>query len=642
MSMPLTGYMAAAMGTFNPMQTYSPTNYGGFQTDALASRGFTDLNSGKLTSSQLAALDQVANRDQLFTVQLQDAGQTPEQAKAVADRRSAYETMMNQFEQPGHEVAATDEASSNATAMYDTMKTGNRSGALANGVQDGSINRSEFRALQSYSQQTETLRASSRSDGYTVDERNSIEDRYKKYDAMAAQFKQNPIPDAPAASDDAEGQKLDRFYSATKEDGRGLIDSVDQQAYGRGVVGRTGPVQQDERDDVRLDFDRTKTHRIDDIKPSDPAPHANSLAKILPQLTTATPGQITKDELQAAVHDPKWKGDDARTLAAAYQSYDQLSAPPTPKISGGVDGLMGNGMANILRLQQQMAGVAAAPPPPPPIKFSALDKPKADDPQAMADWKAKTGALGANYDSLNKPLQQQGLYDASGKPDMKSVQQGGIGDCWLMSTMTALKPEQVQNMIKPRDDGSYDVTFPGRKPEVVSPPSDGDQYLGASSNGTWANVLERGSEQALKKDGIPLESGVSTNAMKLFTGTAGVNVKMGNEPAGKDAIDGRDPARVGSILTRAFAENRPVTAASPSEGGFDMRDNPLSSGSHAYAVLGYDSDKKMVTVRNPWGKDETAEGPQANDGVFTMSLAEFQSTFETLAVAQNEPGQKID
>jgi len=54
--------------------------------------------------------------------------------------------------------------------------------------------------------------------------------------------------------------------------------------------------------------------------------------------------------------------------------------------------------------------------------------------------------------------------------------------------------------------------------------------------------------------------------------------------------------------------------------------------SHAYTVLGFDSEKKNVTLRNPWG-----EHP-APDGRFTIPLDTFRAAYETMCIA--EPDKK--
>ncbi len=52
--------------------------------------------------------------------------------------------------------------------------------------------------------------------------------------------------------------------------------------------------------------------------------------------------------------------------------------------------------------------------------------------------------------------------------------------------------------------------------------------------------------------------------------------------------------------------------------------------SHAYTVLGFDSDKRTVTIRNPWG-----EHP-APDGRFTIPLETFRTAFDTLCLGAPE------
>lgn len=62
---------------------------------------------------------------------------------------------------------------------------------------------------------------------------------------------------------------------------------------------------------------------------------------------------------------------------------------------------------------------------------------------------------------------------------------------------------------------------------------------------------------------------------------------------------------------------------------------------HEYSIENYDPATRTVTIRNPWGKGDplTADGKPRDgkdDGVFTMSLDEFQRTFSDVAYGQKE------
>lgn len=89
-----------------------------------------------------------------------------------------------------------------------------------------------------------------------------------------------------------------------------------------------------------------------------------------------------------------------------------------------------------------------------------------------------------------------------------------------------------------------------------------------------------------------------------------------------------DGAEVVTTLQTATARHTPMMAATRGT-------NPVSSvpgasmwyvNSHAYTVLGFDSDKKTVTIRNPWG-----EHP-APDGKVAIPLETFRLAFDTMCL----------
>ena len=83
-------------------------------------------------------------------------------------------------------------------------------------------------------------------------------------------------------------------------------------------------------------------------------------------------------------------------------------------------------------------------------------------------------------------------------------------------------------------------------------------------------------------------------------------------------------------LKEAIEQGLPVTAVS--RRAEDLAGDSGIRGSHAYSVLGYDPETHTIQLRNPWGQGEPADeegNPRdgVNDGVFTMTLEEFEKNF---------------
>jgi hypothetical protein len=88
-------------------------------------------------------------------------------------------------------------------------------------------------------------------------------------------------------------------------------------------------------------------------------------------------------------------------------------------------------------------------------------------------------------------------------------------------------------------------------------------------------------------------------------------------------------SQVPSLLSQSFQSARPVVAATPNVDLATLQSQkPLPEsaqdwyvGSHAYTVMGYDSNAGTVTLRNPWGHHPDP------DGRFTIPLSAFLNAF---------------
>lgn len=203
-----------------------------------------------------------------------------------------------------------------------------------------------------------------------------------------------------------------------------------------------------------------------------------------------------------------------------------------------------------------------------------------------------------------------------------------------------MRPESIQNMISPREDGQYEVRFPGRNPEIVAPPTETEQLVYANGNGSWVQVLEKAADQVMEARGGDINGDQNTTAYEILTGASGrhiiTNGSLSDYNYGGSSSVEQDPARLGHQLEQSFSEGRLVNAYS-SQGHSDLYMSRLSTGNHAYTVMGYDSESGMVTVRNPWGQNETADRDGQNDGLFQMPLQEFHASFPVVSMSEGRP-----
>jgi len=251
-----------------------------------------------------------------------------------------------------------------------------------------------------------------------------------------------------------------------------------------------------------------------------------------------------------------------------------------------------------------------------------------------------------------------------GDPDLSTFHQGRLGDCYLLSPVAALvhrDPQSIRAMIQPVPKGGYEVAFGDGQRVEVPPLTDAELLLGArmdSRHGTWLAVIEKAyglirEGRLAKKTGVrpdprttvPDEmvgtGGRSADIIALLTGhraqvlgNFGVSTTIG---------------QVHETLATMMQQRRLACAGTPkftaSPGG--PARVPGISYHHAYAVFGYDSDRRQVTLFNPHGNGFEPKGHpgQANGyptqhGVFTIPLQDFVNIFQHMSCETDQPEKK--
>lgn len=255
-----------------------------------------------------------------------------------------------------------------------------------------------------------------------------------------------------------------------------------------------------------------------------------------------------------------------------------------------------------------------------------LPKPR-KQPALTADSK-KNGAV---YEARPGTLVVNGM-------DVDDATQGQVGDCYFIASLASLakvKPELLAKAVTANANGSYTVTFYEREkgqktPTPVQVTVDGTfptrygrpEYAAArSSKELWPLVFEK-AFAAWKGGFDAIEGGMAATALEALTG-----VKPEFFPVG----DGLDPKKVFKQLEAACGSGAAVVALSktwdPSERGIVA--------DHAYSLLGVEErgGERYVTLRNPWGEREPGHDGR-DDGIFTMTLAKFLTSFATVEFAK--------
>jgi YD repeat-containing protein len=213
------------------------------------------------------------------------------------------------------------------------------------------------------------------------------------------------------------------------------------------------------------------------------------------------------------------------------------------------------------------------------------------------------------------------------KPD--AIKQGEIGDCYFLASLASVAqkdPDSIKDMIRPNKDGTYTVTFPGDKdnPVTVNAPTEAEIALYAQGNqyGIWPAVIEKAFGKWKGGTIVPQEGadggGMMEDGVHILTDRSTVRIDT-------------DDSMLEWTLNYAQSHHVPLVADVKEGHGSGLPTD------HAYSVLDYDGDKKIVTVRNPWGyrelRDEHGHALDGvDDGVFKVSLEDFQKHFAYMAV----------
>jgi hypothetical protein len=219
--------------------------------------------------------------------------------------------------------------------------------------------------------------------------------------------------------------------------------------------------------------------------------------------------------------------------------------------------------------------------------------------------------------------------------DETDIKQGGIGDCYFMSSMGAIAlqhPELIEKMIHDNGDGTYTVTFYDADCPLLGPctytphevtvdanPWDKSSLPGDIEGGkqeSWTIILEKAyhkwKEERFLEDPLSIlpTPGVALSAM-----------------TGKDSVNYPSELMSMDKLYESFTRGDAITAGAqwptnllrPDEYfNNNLPPNEQIVEGHVYFVTGVDPINNTVTVQNPWG-------PQCPP--ITMPFEDYQACF---------------
>jgi len=228
------------------------------------------------------------------------------------------------------------------------------------------------------------------------------------------------------------------------------------------------------------------------------------------------------------------------------------------------------------------------------------------------------------------------LFSGAG-PSPDDVDQGYVGDCWYLSTLSAVarvNPEAIRQAVVELGDGTYAVQFAHADGSKAFVRVDGDlptaswggmQYAEfGADNSIWVAIMEK-AYACFRDGGVANYSDLDGGWMsEAFTDLGYSSTEIWDAADGDELFDG---------IARDLADGKAVTLAIN-----QPKNNCPCVGSHAYSVVSIDTDgqgNRTMVLRNPWGIDGAGHDG-VNDGyVHVTPLQAFTSYWGVISGTVN-------
>jgi hypothetical protein len=304
-------------------------------------------------------------------------------------------------------------------------------------------------------------------------------------------------------------------------------------------------------------------------------------------------GHITACEVNSALHNTSFTGQDAAAVAALYDNISDLEDLADDELGPENDGVT---VADLNAFER--------------LGSSSTLRSGVEGRYAVAP---------SQVSSTASQLFSRGIASISAA----AVNQGGVGDCYFLAALAGLadhNPAAIQRMIRENSNGTFTVSFPGRSPVTVARPTEAEIGLGATANsdGIWVTVMEKAYARLRDSDTDyeAIDGGSVSEGIEALTGKSTTTWNI--------SLHGNDSVR--SEIATALSEGRVVTA--------NIRPELFSNASrregmptrHVYTIMGVDPSTHEIIVRNPWGSG----GPNG-DGIHRFTQDRFCSLFRTVA-----------
>jgi hypothetical protein len=227
----------------------------------------------------------------------------------------------------------------------------------------------------------------------------------------------------------------------------------------------------------------------------------------------------------------------------------------------------------------------------------------------------------------------QPLFSSSG-PTPNDINQGDLGDCYFLSTLSAIAkvdPAVIRKDIINNNDGTYTVDFSGAKTKQVRVSADlptwSDGELAYAGGGTghaiWVAIFEKAFAEI--RTAAKSYASISGGWMSEVFSDLGIKSQSTYATASATAL--------GTLMAKDLKANDAATFATEDT----IQDGASLIADHAYELdsITLDKNGKPLTVRlrNPWGVDG-AGNDGSNDGYVTLTIQQVFDNMSGMVVAK--------
>ena len=210
------------------------------------------------------------------------------------------------------------------------------------------------------------------------------------------------------------------------------------------------------------------------------------------------------------------------------------------------------------------------------------------------------------------------LYGSFGYPSVYAVNQGGVGDCWFVSSlmcMATFGPSYLKLMITSNGSGYYTVRL--YLNGTLTPVTIGDDLPSSANSGNghgnWASLIEK-AYAAVAGSYTAMNGNWADTAFRSLTNQSCTDFNIGGGNTGvaaqiKAAVSQGEGVVIYSsdlFIPQAQPANDGLSGSFPkidynsSTGSYEGQVVGFTVGAHAYAVIGYDTTTGNFVIRNPW------------------------------------------